>query len=96
MKNIYENEVIWIGTAEVNHKLKGEVANDSLRVRVALVKSPKRGDEQVLVEWEGTWITENQTVFSREYEDAASGDLIETVNPEIAKRIDAALARKRK
>lgn len=96
MKNIYENKVIWIGTAEVNNKLKGVDANDSLRVRAALVKSPKRRSEKVMIEWGGKWIPENKTVFSREYEDAASGDLIESVNPEIAARIDLALIRGRK
>jgi len=96
METIFNNAVIWLGTAEVNHKLKGEIANDSLRVRAALVKTPGNQTEKVLIEWEGRWIPEHHATFSREYEDAATKNLIENVNPDIAARIDAALTRSRK
>lgn len=94
MEKIYDANVAWLGTAEVNHRLKGQTANESMRVRAALVETPKTGKEKVLIEWEGRWIPEHQTCFSREYEDE-SGYLIVKVNPALGEKLDAALIRGR-
>lgn len=86
------NTVIWRGTAEVNHRRAGESANECMRVPVALLQTPARKKEIIAVEWEGKWIYHTSVEWSREYEDAASGELIRDVDPAMAARIDAALA----
>jgi len=87
---IYNQPVLWLGTAEVNHTPKGEACNASRRCEAALVSTPGGRHEKVMVKWDGTWIPENQVEFSREYEDQ-TGKL---VAGEIAAKLEAALTRR--
>lgn len=91
MEKIYDNNVIWMGTAEVDHRLRDETSNDSIRVDVALVSTPRWKKEKILVKWGGKWISEKMTSGSREYEDAATGELICDSNIALSNRITAVL-----
>lgn len=87
---IYQNTVVWSGTAEVNHRLAGEKANDSLRVQAALVETPKHKKLKTLVNWEDRWIPVEAATFCREFEDE-DGNLITDTAPELAGKIEKTL-----
>ena len=92
-KKIMGMEVAWEGTCEANFTHDGEVGARGDRVPAALVASPKRGNEKIIVKIEGKWRPENTTNFTREYEAADTGDL---VTSDVCEKIEAALKRSRK
>lgn len=90
---IYNYTTIWTGEAEVNHRLKGETANDSITCPVALV-STKTGREKVMVFWRKKWINESSVEFSRDYCNKVNGVWVDP-DYELCERIDAAINRGR-
>lgn len=91
MKQIYNDTVLWRGTAEVSHKLHGEDVNSEIRVDAALVATPKQKKEKILFKWEGVWISANTITSCREFEDKNTGELVCDISKALTDRINSAL-----
>jgi len=94
MEKLWGCDVLWEGTAEVNAPEKGAFsANESRRVPVALVLTPKGTKEKIIYKWDGQWRALSACTFLREVEDA-DGNLLVDIDPVLAMRVSKALKQK--